>query len=136
MLKHYLMALALVPTLSWAQLPNLIGTWTGESIATVMGGGGHHPGHADSGPAFKPIKVIYIIEKQEGRNFFGVFKSPTLTEPFIGTFRRDHRSGIMTDLDGQFNFDVYEKDRMEICYSHPKGSGGYAVAVCVDVKRQ
>lgn len=135
-MKNHLIALALIPTFSWAQPPSLVGTWTGESIASVIGGGGHHPGEANSGASFRPIKVIYIFEKQEGRNFSGVFKSPTLTEPFIGTFRRDHRNGIMTDLDGHFSFDVYEKNRMEICYSHPKGTGEYAVAVCVDLERQ
>ena len=135
-LKKYLLALTLVPAISWAQPPNLVGSWSGEGHVSVMGSGGHYPGNTDSGVVFKPIKVTYIIEKQEGRNFAGLIKTESYTEPFVGSLRGNYRSGIMADLDGRVVFDLIDKDRMEICYSHPKNASGHAVAGCGELKKQ
>ncbi len=135
-MKKYLSLLALVPAISLAQPPNLIGTWAGEGVASVMGSGGHYPGNADAGVSFRSIKVAYIIEKQEGRSFSGVIKTPSHTEPFVGALRSDFRGGVIADTDGRVSFDLVGKDGMDICYSHPKSASGHAVAGCGQLKKQ
>lgn len=135
-MKKYLLALTLVPALSLAQPPSLVGSWTGEGIASVMGSGGHYPGSTDTTVEFKLFKVTYVIDKQEGRNFSGVIKTPKYTEPFVGALRGDFKSGVMADLDGRVSFNILDKDRIEICYSHPKNVSGHAVAGCGELKKQ
>lgn len=135
-MKHVLLVLTLIPAIALADTPRIVGTWTGQATATVYGSGGHHPADLGGSVTYRTIDVSYVFEHQEGRNFYGKFVSPTQTELLLGTFSRDNRTGIMVDLDGQFSFEVYEPNRMEVCYGHPLGSGGHAVAVCVDLKRQ
>lgn len=135
-MKKYLLAFAFVPTISFAQPPSLVGIWVGEAIASVMGSGGHYSGNSDTGAAFKPIKVTYVIEKQEGRNFSGLIKTTSYSEPFVGALRSDFRSGVIADLDGRTSFNLLDKDRIEICYSHPKSATGHAVAGCGELNRQ
>ncbi|MCD8505290.1 MAG: hypothetical protein LRY56_00135 [Burkholderiaceae bacterium] len=62
--------------------------------------------------------------------------APAQSEILLGTFSRDHKTGIMVDLDGQFTFELYEPNKMEVCYGHPLGSGSHAVAACTDLTRQ
>jgi len=135
-MKHVLFAITLLPAVALADVPNIVGTWTGQATATVYGSGQHHPTDLGGGVTYRSIAATYVFEHQQGRNFYGKFVSPVQSELLIGTFSRDNKTGIMVDLDGQFSFDLYETDKMEVCYGHPLGAGSHAVATCVELTRQ
>ena len=125
-----------VPSIALADVPNIVGTWRGQTTATVYGSGGHHPHDLGGGVTYRSIETTYVFEHQQGRNFYGKFVSSATSEFLIGTFSRDNQRGIMVDLDGQFTFHLYEPNKMEVCYGHPLGSGSHAVAACTDLTRQ
>lgn len=135
-MKQFLLIAALVPTIALADAPNIVGTWSGKTIATVYGSGGHHPHGLGGGVTYREIETTYVFENQKGRNFYGKFVSPATSEILIGTFSRDHKTGIMVDTDGQFTFELYEPNKMEVCYGHPLGTGSHAVSACTDLTRQ
>jgi len=131
-----LLVAALLPNVAVADAPNIVGTWKGQTTATVYGNGGHHVPDLGGGVTYRSIETTYVFEHQEGRNFHGKFVSPAQSELLIGTFSRDNRRGIMVDLDGQFTFEIYDTNKMEVCYSHPLGTGSHAVAACTDLTKQ
>lgn len=135
-LLSFATTVALIPSIALADIPNIVGTWKGQTTATVYGNGGHHPSDLGGGFTFRAIETTYVFENQQGRNFYGKFVSPAQSEILIGTFSRDRKTGIMVDLDGQFTFDLYEPNKMEVCYGHPLGTGGHAVAACTELTRQ
>lgn len=135
-LTGYLLVATLFPSIALADAPNILGIWKGRTTATVYGNGGHHAPDLGGGVTYRSIEATYVFEHQEGRNFYGKFVSPAQSELLIGTFSRDDRSGIMVDLDGQLTFEIYDTNKMEVCYSHPLGTGSHAVAACTDLTRQ
>ncbi len=135
-MRYIFLVAALLPTLALADVPNIVGTWTGQTTATVYGSGGHHASDLGGGVTYRPIEATYVFEHQQGRNFYGKFVSPTQSEILLGTFSRDHKRGIMVDLDGQFTFELYDTNKMEVCYGHPLGTGSHAVAACTELTRQ
>lgn len=135
-MKYLLLLVALLPTTAIADPPNIVGTWKGQTTATVYGNGGHHTADLGGGFTYRSIETTYVFEHQQGRNFYGKFMSPTQSEILIGTFSRDDKRGIMVDLDGQFSFELYDTNKMEVCYGHPLGAGDHAVAACTDLTRQ
>ncbi len=135
-MKHILFAIALLPAVALAEVPNIVGTWTGQTTASVYGSGGHHPKDLGSAFNFRPIEMTYVFEQQKGRNFHGKLTSRADSEILVGTFSRDNKTGIMVDLDGRFSFDLYETNKMEVCYGHPLGTGNNAVAACIELTRK
>jgi hypothetical protein len=135
-MKRILFAMALLPAVALAEVPNIVGTWSGQTTASVYGSGGHHPEDLGSAFSFRPIEMTYVFEQQQGRNFYGKLTSRADSEIFVGTFSRDNKTGIMVDPDGRFAFDVYETNKMEICYGHPLGTGSSAVAACIELTRK
>lgn len=135
-LTNFLLVAALLPAVTLADAPNIVGTWKGQTTATVYGNGGHYAPDLGGGVTYRSIEATYVIEHQEGRNFYGTFVSPAQSEILVGTFSRDDRRGIMVDLDGQLTFELYDVDKMEVCYGQPLGNGSHAVAACTDLTRQ
>ncbi len=57
-------------------IPDLRGTWRGESETVVVGSGNtHHPAAAAQEPEFRSATFTLTIDKQEDRRFTGIFSS-------------------------------------------------------------
>ena len=77
-----------------ADIPNLIGEWSGTAEAVVIGSGGYRPGKQTlEDPPFVDQRVFnYSIKSQDGRRFWGTIESapaPSLLRgPSRSTARR------------------------------------------------
>jgi len=73
-----LIALATATTAAaQSAVPDLRGTWKGESESIVLGGGNaHHTVTSASEPELRSIAFTLTIDKQDGRRFSGTFSSP------------------------------------------------------------
>jgi hypothetical protein len=113
------------------------GTWVGLTNSAVYGSGQHHPGGKESEVRFRRIEVTFTIDKQEGRNFAGTLSSPAHSEPVVGAFASDLKSGVMADPDGSYTFKLKRKDRMDVCYTGSGGDNNTAkVAACYEVRKK
>jgi hypothetical protein len=62
--------------LAQAAIPDLRGTWKGESESIVLGAGNpHHSGTAAQEPELRSVPFTLTIDKQDGRRFSGTFSS-------------------------------------------------------------
>ena len=109
-------ALATMPAVAETAIPDLRGTWTGESESIVLGRGNpHHSGKQSAEPRLSNIAFTMTIDKQDGRRFSGTFASTRGTDKIIAVVSR---SGTiyMVDDDG-FSFGtMLAPNRMELCY--------------------
>jgi hypothetical protein len=68
-----LAALATVPAIAETAIPDMKGTWTGESESIVLGRGNQHhrakAATATAEPRLSSIKFTMVIDKQDGRRF-------------------------------------------------------------------
>src|SRR4051812_24589318 len=75
-------------------IPDLRGTWKGESESVVFGAGAHpHHGGAprEDASRFTSKPFTMTIDKQDGRRFSGTFSSERSTETVIGVVSRSRR---------------------------------------------
>jgi hypothetical protein len=115
-------------------VPDVRGTWVGTSNAAVRGSARHHPGNAMDEISFNQKQFTWIFDRQEGRNFSGSTTSKHNTEPLIGAFAADLKSGVIANSDGRNDFTMVGNDQMNICYSHANAQS--VVVNCIDFKRQ
>jgi hypothetical protein len=67
---------SVTPAAAESAIPNLLGTWKGESESIVMGpGNAHHSAAPAAGPRLNSITFTMTIDKQDGRRFSGAFTS-------------------------------------------------------------
>ena len=114
-----LAALTAVPASAETAIPDLRGTWTGESESIVLGGANPH--HATGTPAPEPrfsgIAFTMTIDKQDGRRFSGKFTSARTSDTIIAVLSRSG-SIYMVDDDGYTVGTMLAPNRMELCYMH------------------
>ena len=99
-------------------VPDLRGTWKGESETVILGGGNpHHPAGRPE-PRYASVPFTMTIDKQDGRRFSGTFSSARSTETIIGVVSR---SGTihMVDDDGHNTGTLLAPNRMESLLSPP-----------------
>jgi hypothetical protein len=130
-----LAVLATAPASAETAIPDLRGTWTGESESIVLGRGNpHHSGKQSPEPRLSNVAFTMTIDKQDGRRFSGTFASTRGTDKIIAVVSR---SGTiyMVDDDG-FSFGtMLAPNRMELCYLLQ--SNAARVASCTELtKRQ
>ena len=71
----------IVPAIAETAIPDLRGTWTGESESIVLGRGNpHHRAKRSAEPRLSSVAFTMTIDKQDGRRFSGTFSSPRQTE--------------------------------------------------------
>jgi len=117
-------------------IPDLRGTWKGESETVVFGAGDHpHHGSGPRGDAtrFTSRSFTMTIDKQDGRRFSGTFLSQRHTETIIGVISRGGTI-FMVDDDGYDVATLLAPNRLEICYLHL--SAGSRVASCTEFTKQ
>jgi hypothetical protein len=126
-----LVALA-APAVAETAVPDLRGTWTGESQSIVLGGTPHHPKQAGE-PRLTSVPFKLVIDKQDGRRFSGTFSSARHSETVIAVISRSGTI-FMVDDDGYDVATLLAPDRMEICYLHL--SSAARIASCTELTRQ
>ena len=126
----------LAQTPAQGSIPDLRGTWKGESESVVFGAGAHP--HHGSGPQegatrFTSKSFTMTIDKQDGRRFAGTFSSERSTETVIGVVSRSG-SIFMVDDDGYDVGTLLAPNRLEMCYLHL--SAASRVASCTEFTKQ
>jgi hypothetical protein len=117
-----------------AAVPDLRGTWKGESESIVLGGDNpHHPNAPPSQPRLSSVPFTLVVDKQDGRRFSGTFSSPRHTETVIATIARNGTI-LLIDDDGYTLGTVLAPNRIELCYmlQSPKSR----VASCTELTKQ
>ena len=114
-----LAALITVPATAETAVPDLRGTWTGESETIVMGSANPH--HAAATPApeprFSSVAFTLTVDKQDGRRFSGKFTSARTSDTVIAVV--SHSGSIyLVDDDGYTVGTMLAPTRMELCYMH------------------
>jgi hypothetical protein len=115
-------------------IPDLRGTWKGDSETIVLGGGNaHHPATQSSEPELRSASFTLTIDKQDGRRFSGTFSSGRGSSKAIAVISR---SGTiyLVDFEGYTNGTMLAPNRMELCYL--KQSPDARIASCVELTKQ
>ena len=102
--------------LAQAAVPDLRGTWKGESETIILGvGNPHHAGPPATAPRLNSVPFTLTIDKQDGRRFSGTFSSSLGTETVIAVISQ---SGTiyMVDDDGYLVATMLAPNRLEVCY--------------------
>jgi hypothetical protein len=129
-----LAALAAAPAIAETAIPDLRGTWTGESESIVLGRGNpHHRAKASAEPRLSSVKFTMTIDKQDGRRFSGRFSSARGTETVIAVVSRSGAIYLIDD-DGYSIGTMLAPDRMELCYMQQ--APGMRVASCTELTKQ
>jgi hypothetical protein len=85
-----LTVLAAIPAAAQTAIPDVRGTWKGESESLVLGGGNpHHTGTQANEPQLRSVPFTLTVDKQDGRRFSGTFSSPRSTEKVIAVISRN-----------------------------------------------
>lgn len=127
-----LVALA-APAAAETAIPDLRGTWTGESQSIVLGGTPHHAKQQAGEPRLTSVAFTLVIDKQDGRRFSGTFSSARHSETVIAVISRSGTI-FMVDDDGYDVATLLAPDRMEICYLHL--SPASRIASCTELSRK
>jgi hypothetical protein len=122
-----LVAFIAVPALAETAIPDLRGTWTGESESIVRGRGNpHHRAKVADEPRLSSAMFTMVIDKQDGRRFSGTWSSPKSTEKIIAVVSRNN-SIYLIDEDGYTVGTLLAPNQMELCYLQ---QGAARVASC------
>jgi hypothetical protein len=120
--------------LSQTAVPDLRGTWKGESESIILGtGNAHHGSTASPAPRFNSVPFTLTIDKQEGRRFSGTFSSSLGTETVIAVISQ---SGTiyMVDDDGYNIATMLAPNRLEVCYLLQSPTS--RIASCTELTKQ
>jgi hypothetical protein len=127
-------ALAAMPAIAQAQIPDLRGTWKGESETIVLGGGNdHHTATQPNEPQLRSVPFTLTIDKQDGRRLSGTFSSPRTTEQVIAVISRNGTI-LLVDTEGYTVGTMLAPNRLELCYLHV--SSASRIASCTELTKQ
>jgi hypothetical protein len=121
------------PAVAQNAVPDLRGTWKGNSESVVSGGANpHHPAQAAEAQ-FGSVPFTLSVDKQEGRRISGTFSSAQTSDQVLAVIGRDG-SIYMADDDGYTVGTILAPDRIELCYlrSTPEAK----VASCTELTKQ
>jgi hypothetical protein len=129
-----LATLLATPALAQSTIPDLRGTWKGDSESIIAGTGNkHHTGAVQDTPELRSMAFTLVIDKQDGRRVSGTFSSAKTNQALIGVLSRTGTL-MMVDNDGYTFGTLLAPDRLEICYLHAGVDG--RVASCTELKKQ
>src|SRR4051794_24196254 len=120
--------------LAQTAVPDLRGTWKGESETIILGAGNpHHAAPHATEPLLSSVPFTLTIDKQEGRRFSGTFSSASGTETVIAVISQ---SGTiyMVDDDGYSLVTMLAPNRLESCYLLQSPTS--RVASCTEFTKQ
>ena len=129
-----LAALAAAPAAAQTAIPDVRGTWKGESESIVLGRGNeHHAGPRSNKPRLSMIQFTMTIDMQDGRRFSGTFSSAKHSEQVIAVISRAGTI-YMVDDDGWTSGTMLAPDKVELCYMARIGAD--RVASCTVLTKQ
>ena len=131
-----LWALVAAPAAAQTAIPDLRGTWKGESESIVLGGGNpHHPATQSNAPEQRSVPFTLTIDTQDGRRFSGTFSSARRTAQVIGVISRGGTIFLVdSESEGHSNGAMLAPNRLELCYLH--ASSAARVASCTELTKQ
>jgi hypothetical protein len=115
-------------------IPDLRGTWKGESETIILGAGNpHHAAPTAAAPRLNSVAFTLTVDLQDGRRVSGTFSSARGSEAVIAVISR---SGAiyMVDDDGYSVATMLAPNRMEICYMMQ--SPASRIASCTELNKQ
>jgi len=115
-------------------VPDLRGTWKGESETILLGAGNsHHAATKPASPRLNTVAFTLTVKQQDGRRFSGTFASARGSEAVIAVISRTGTI-YMVDDDGYNVATMLAPNRMEICYlrQSPKSR----IASCTELTKQ
>jgi hypothetical protein len=115
------------------EIPELRGTWKGESQSIVLGGNPHHPATQANEPRLSSVPFTLVIDKQDGRRFSGTFSSARGSSKVVAVVSRSG-SIYLADAEGFSHGTMLVPGRMELCYL--KHSAETRIASCVELAKQ
>jgi hypothetical protein len=125
---------SVVPVAAETAIPDLRGTWKGESESLVLGGGNdHHPGTLPGEPQLRSVPFTLTVDKQDGRRFSGTFSSPRSSEKILAVISRNGTI-LLVDSEGYTLGTMLAPNRLEICYMHV--SVAARIASCTELTKQ
>lgn len=125
--------IAAVPAAAETAVPDLRGTWKGNSESVVSGGANPHHATQSAETRFSTIAFTLTVDKQDGRRFSGTFVSARTTDQVVAVIGRNG-SIYMADDDGYTVGTVLAPNRIELCYM--RSSSGAKVASCTELTKQ
>jgi hypothetical protein len=129
-----LVVLTAAPAAAQTAVPDLRGTWKGESQSIVWAKANpHHPAGKPDGSRMSSVTFTLTIDKQEGRRFSGTFSSPKHTEAVVAVVSRSGTI-FLADDDGYTTGSLLAPDRLELCYL--MSSKPARVASCAELTKQ
>jgi hypothetical protein len=129
-----LAALPAIPAASQTAIPDVRGTWKGESESLVLGGGNpHHPAAQANEPELRSVPFTLTVDKQDGRRFSGTFSSPRSSEKVIAVISRGGTI-FLADYEGYTHGTLLAPNRMELCYLHVSSAARFAS--CAELTKQ
>ena len=131
-----LAALVAAPAAAQTAIPDLRGTWKGESESIVLGAEHpHHPAVQSNAPELRSVSFTLTIDKQDGRRFSGAFSSARRTAQVIGVISRGGTIFLAdSESEGHSNGTMLTSNRLELCYLH--ASSGARIASCTELTKQ
>jgi len=117
----FLALFALIWTPVWAEeVPDLVGNWTGETLAIRIGSPPHLPGITSENITYSNATPALIIEEQNGRRFSGKLVHMNVNPPFaemiFGVISFDNETVYMVDEDGYHDGRLISPTEMELIY--------------------
>ena len=125
--------IAAVPAAAETAVPDLRGTWTGNSDSVVSGGANPHHAAQSAETRFSSVGFTLTVDKQDGRRFSGTFSSAHTTDQVVAVMGRNG-SIYMADDDGYTVGTILAPNRIELCYLH--AAPGAKVASCTELTKQ
>jgi len=129
-----LATLLATPALAQSTIPDLRGTWKGDSESLVLGGGNdHHTGTTPGEPQLRSVPFTLTVDKQDGRRFSGTFSSPRSSEKILAVISRNGTI-LLVDTEGYTLGTILAPNRLELCYMHV--SAAARIASCAELTKQ
>jgi hypothetical protein len=126
--------LAAAPAAAESALPDLRGTWKGNSESIILGAGNpHHAAPPSAEPRLNSVAFTMTIDKQDGRRFSGTFSSPRANEKFVAVISRNNTI-LLVDDDGYTVGSILAPNRIELCYMHL--SQATRLASCAEMTKE
>jgi hypothetical protein len=125
---------ATTAAVSETAIPDVRGTWKGESETIILGAGNpHHASTKTASPRLNSVAFTLTVNQQDGRRFSGTFASPRGSEAVAAVISRNGAI-YMIDDDGYTVGTMLAPNRMELCYmmQSPKAR----VASCTELTKQ
>jgi hypothetical protein len=126
--------LAAAPAAAESALPDLRGTWKGNSESIILGAGNpHHAAPPSAEPRLNSVAFTMVIDKQDGRRFSGTFSSARGNEKFVAVISRNSTI-LLVDDDGYTVGSILAPNRIELCYMHL--SQATRLASCAEMTKE